>query len=655
MSNGKGGFIGQDGLNAPDPATGVTGTAGDKEVTVSFTAPSDVGGAAITGYNVQAGDGTGIPNTVAASIPSSSYASVNFSVATQDTSPTGLTFKSDGSIMYVSGDTGNVIEEYALSTAWDVSTASHTSSYDVSSQTTDLEDVTFKTDGTKMYVLGGGSNDTVYQYSLSSAWDSSGASYESKSFALNSQDTSPTGLTFKSDGTKMYVTGNDGDTLEEYTLSSAWDVSTASTSHSLDISGEETSPEDVEISSDGKYIYVAGGQQDGIDVYALSTAYDLSTASYVRTADVSGTGTTLSSCFVNISTGQFWSLDKDARTVSEYTIGAFSYPTASPVTITGLTNGTSYTFNVWAINPFGWSSPSDASGSVSPIATLAVFIASDTSNVMDYVTIATTGNAQDWGDWGSSVSGLGGGGNSLRGLGAESTAEIEYITYASQGNAVGFGNLTVSRRFLGCASNNTRCVWAGGNQSGSPTFPDTIDYVTIATTANAVDFGDLTNSERNLLVGTSNSTTGLFMTGVYFGTKTNVVDSITIASTGNSINFGSLGGTARAAGAGASSPTRALYAGGETSTFLSEIKYTTIASTGSFTNFGSLTQSRSNFAGTSSHLRGVFGGGERSGSTRVNTIDYVTIATTANATDFGDLTITKRRGGATGNGHGGIS
>jgi len=655
MSNGKGGFIGQDGLNAPDPATGVSASGGDTQATVSFTAPSDVGGAAITGYNVQAGDGTGIPNTVAASIPSSSYASVNFSVATQDTSPTGLTFKSDGSIMYVSGDTGNVIEEYALSTAWDVSTASHTSSYDVSSQTTDLEDVTFKTDGTKMYVLGGGSNDTVYQYSLSSAWDSSGASYESKSFALNSQDTSPTGLTFKSDGTKMYVTGNDGDTLEEYTLSSAWDVSTASTSHSLDISGEETSPEDVEISSDGKYIYVAGGQQDGIDVYALSTAYDLSTASYVRTADVSGTGTTLSSCFVNISTGQFWSLDKDARTVSEYTIGAFSYPTASPVTITGLTNGTSYTFNVWAINPFGWSSPSDASGSVSPIATLAVFIASDTSNVMDYVTIATTGNAQDWGDWGSSVSGLGGGGNSLRGLGAESTSNIEYITYASQGNAVGFGNLTVSRRFLGCASNNTRCVWAGGNQSGSPTFPDTIDYVTIATTANAVDFGDLTNSERNLLVGTSNSTTGLFMTGVYFGTKTNVVDSITIASTGNSINFGSLGGTARAAGAGASSPTRALYAGGETSTFLSEIKYTTIASTGSFTNFGSLTQSRSNFAGTSSHLRGVFGGGERSGSTRVNTIDYVTIATTANATDFGDLTITKRRGGATGNGHGGIS
>lgn len=328
---------------------------------------------------------------------------------------------------------------------------------------------------------------------------------------------------------------------------------------------------------------------------------------------------------------------------------------ASPVTVTGLSNGTSYTFNVWAINPFGWSSPSDASGSVSPIATLAVFLSSDDRNVMDYVTIATTGNAQDWGDWGSSVSGLAGGGNSLRGLGAESTAEIEYITYASQGNAVDFGNLTVSRRFLACASNNTRCVWAGGNQSASPTFPNVIDYVTIATTANAVDFGDLTNGGRNLIVGTSNSTTGLFMTGQVSGSKTNSVDSITIASTGNSINFGSLGGTARSSGAGAASPTRALYAGGETSTYLSEIKYTTIASTGSWSNFGGLTQARYDFAGTSSHLRGVFGGGTRSGATRVNTIDYVTIATTANATDFGDLTVTKRRHGATGNGHGGIS
>ena len=59
MAKRGGGFIGQDGINAPDPATGVSGTAGTEQVTVSFTAPSDVGGATITGYRVQSNDGIG--------------------------------------------------------------------------------------------------------------------------------------------------------------------------------------------------------------------------------------------------------------------------------------------------------------------------------------------------------------------------------------------------------------------------------------------------------------------------------------------------------------------------------------------------------------------------------------------------------------------
>jgi len=59
MAKRTGGFIGQDGINAPDPATGVTGTAGDTSVSVAFTAPTDVGGSAVTGYRVQSNDGIG--------------------------------------------------------------------------------------------------------------------------------------------------------------------------------------------------------------------------------------------------------------------------------------------------------------------------------------------------------------------------------------------------------------------------------------------------------------------------------------------------------------------------------------------------------------------------------------------------------------------
>ena len=645
MAKGKGGFIGQDGLNAPDSPTSVSGTAGDAQVSVAFTAPTDVGGSAITGYNVQANDGTGIPNTVPASIPSSSYANVNFSVATQDTSPTGLTFKSDGSIMYVSGDTGNVIEEYALSSAWDVSTASHTSSYDVSSQTTDLEDVTFKTDGTKMYVLGGGSNDTVYQYSLSSAWDSSGASYESKSFALNSQDTSPTGLTFKSDGTKMYVTGNDGDTLEEYTLSSAWDVSTASASHSLDISSEETSPEDVEISSDGKYIYVAGGQQDGIDVYALSTAYDLSTASYVRTADVSGTGTTLSSCFVNVSTNQFWALDKDARTVSEYTIGAFSYPTASPVTITGLTNGTSYTFNVWAINAFGFSAPSDASDAVSPSAPRGFVFGVGTSEsaAIDVFVTSSTGNASDFGDLTQNSQGGAGCSSSTRGIttiGYSGSNAIEYITLGSTGSGTDFGDQTVARSSLGGASNSTRGIFFAGYGGGAR--QNVIDYVTIASIGNATDFGDVSPA-FNSTAALASPTRAVQGGGYSDSGNRNQIGYVTIASTGNITDFGDLTDGRNSLGA-AASDTRGLFAGGN-----NIIDYITIASTGNATDFGDLTYSRTDLAGVSDNTYAVFcGGGSQ------NTMDYVTIASTGNATNFGQLTATSNNTSSCSSNHGGL-
>jgi hypothetical protein len=59
MAKNKGGFIGQDGLNAPDSPTGVSATASDGEATISFTAPSDVGGSAITGYRAQSNDGIG--------------------------------------------------------------------------------------------------------------------------------------------------------------------------------------------------------------------------------------------------------------------------------------------------------------------------------------------------------------------------------------------------------------------------------------------------------------------------------------------------------------------------------------------------------------------------------------------------------------------
>ena len=119
----RGGFIGHDGLNAPDAPTGVSGTAGDTQVTVSWTAPSDVGGSAITGYNVQAADGSGTWQS-SFNLSGASYDNKSFDVSGEETNPGSLFFKSDGTKMYVTGTAGDDVNEYALSTAWDVSTAS---------------------------------------------------------------------------------------------------------------------------------------------------------------------------------------------------------------------------------------------------------------------------------------------------------------------------------------------------------------------------------------------------------------------------------------------------------------------------------------------------------------------------------------------------
>ena len=141
----------------------------------------------------------------------------NFSVSSQDSSPEGIAFKPDGTKMYILGSAGDDVNEYTLSSAWDVSTASYVQSFSVSLQETGPEGIAFRFDGFKMFIVGSG-GDEVNEYTLSSAWDISTASYV-QSFSIEGQETSPTGIAFKNpDGTIMYIVGNSGDKVYQYYL-----------------------------------------------------------------------------------------------------------------------------------------------------------------------------------------------------------------------------------------------------------------------------------------------------------------------------------------------------------------------------------------------------------------------------------------------------
>jgi len=203
-------------------------------------------------------------------------------VANQDTTATDISFSSDGTKMYMIGITTDRIWQYPLTTAWSVGTAQtgSTSSFLVSSQETNPFGFYFKPDGTAFYVIGQ-TNDTVYQYSMSTPWSISTASYASKSFSVTNQDGTPTAIVFKPDGTKMYVVGNTNDRVYQYTLGTAWDVSTASYDNkSFNVNARESLPEAIVFKPDGTKFYVLGRANDRIDEFVMSTAWDVSTASF---------------------------------------------------------------------------------------------------------------------------------------------------------------------------------------------------------------------------------------------------------------------------------------------------------------------------------------------------------------------------------------
>lgn len=129
---------------------------------------------------------------------------------------------------------------------------------------------------------------------------------------------------------------------------------------------------------------------------------------------------------------------------------------------------------------------------------------------------------------------------------------IDYVTVQTTGDATDFGDLVVARNSATGVSNGTRGVITGEASNTA------IDYVTIATTGNAQDFGDLTVGRS--AIGSSNGTTGIFAGG-WAGLRSNVIDTITIATTGNATDFGDLI-TARNSLASCADSTRALFAGG---------------------------------------------------------------------------------------------
>ena len=189
--------------------------------------------------------------------------------------------------MFIVGQAGNDLTEYALSTAFDISSASWTrNGCTESNDGRSYSAINFNADGTKVMILDKKSN-KVREMVMSTAYSLASCTYDSDndSTDLNGlsgvNDAKAQGMAFNGDGTKMYIVGEQHTKVYELDLSTAYDVSEETFVASFDITAQEVEPTGLEFSSDGKTMFVVGKTGDEINVYVLATAWSISTAQHI--------------------------------------------------------------------------------------------------------------------------------------------------------------------------------------------------------------------------------------------------------------------------------------------------------------------------------------------------------------------------------------
>lgn len=243
-------------------------------------------------------------------IPDFSTASENslsVSLSAEESAATDIEFSNDGFKLFVIGSGTDAIYEYTLTSAFEITTAAYSgNSLSVSAQDINPQGFVFNQDGTKLFVVGSGSG-AVNEYDLSTAFDLSTVSSTGVSFTISTQDSSPMGIDFNPNGSKMYILGATGDAIYEYDLTTNFDISSAVYGSSfLSVSSQSASPSDLELSPDGAFAFVLDQSANSIFSYELSTNHQINTASLSQELSLanstSNTGFAFSKDFRTIAT-----------------------------------------------------------------------------------------------------------------------------------------------------------------------------------------------------------------------------------------------------------------------------------------------------------------------------------------------------------------
>jgi len=202
--------------------------------------------------------------------------------------PYDIYMNPDGMKAYCVGNDDDEINEFILYTPHNVLLMEYVRSFSVAAKETFPTGLTFKNDGTKMYVYGLVSN-RIHEYDLGTPWDISTAVWLQQSMDLDPTDTNMYSLYLNAEGTKAYLHGDENNILIECTLGTPWDISTLTVTNTMDISDYFTTIRGgTFLSNDGKRMWLTGSSK--IIEFNLAIAWDISTASVSKGISVAPEG-----------------------------------------------------------------------------------------------------------------------------------------------------------------------------------------------------------------------------------------------------------------------------------------------------------------------------------------------------------------------------
>ncbi len=259
----------------------------------------------------------GIPSTF-----TKSYSTTQSTyIGAQENFPHDVAFSNDGAKMFVLGSTSGAVNEYKLSVPFNVTSSNFTAYSDVSPQVAAGFGITFSPNGAKMFVTGLNSNGSVVviEYALSTPFNVTSSTF-TDSVRLTSFVGNPTGVTFSNNGAKMFVVAFQAYTVIEYALSTPFNVTSSTFTDSISIGSQDTLPQGITFSTNGAKMFIVGSSSDAVYEYALSTPFNVTSSTFTDSISIGSQDTNPTGIAFSTNGAKMFIVGDATDTVYEYTL-----------------------------------------------------------------------------------------------------------------------------------------------------------------------------------------------------------------------------------------------------------------------------------------------------------------------------------------------